>query len=90
MEVIVSTVHSQNAPAFSWRAWLRQLAGLRSALLRRTARQLQVRETLTLGEKRQLLIVQCGDKRLLIGTAGNFVVKLAELPSAQNSERDSV
>lgn len=46
----------------------------------RTVRRLRVRETLALGEKRQLLIVECGERQLLIGAAGNFLTMLAELP----------
>ncbi|HEX3738632.1 MAG TPA: flagellar biosynthetic protein FliO [Terriglobales bacterium] len=56
---------------------------LRRGLAARPARQLRVRETLALGEKRQLLIVECGDRQLLIGAAGNFLSMLAELPGEE-------
>ena len=45
----------------------------------RPPRRLRVSETLSLGEKRQLLLVECGDRQLLIGAAGNFLATLAEL-----------
>lgn len=48
----------------------------------RTVRRLRVRETLALGDKRQLLIVECGERQLLIGAAGNFLTMLTELPVA--------
>lgn len=58
--------------------------------LRRRAhvRQLRVSETLSLGEKRQLLIVECGDRQLLIGAAGNFLTTLAELQCVAAKEKD--
>ncbi len=55
----------------------------RSIFQNRPARQLHVRETLAIGEKRQLLIVECGTRRMLIGVAGNFVAMLAELPALE-------
>ena len=52
----------------------------------RPARQLGVRETLSLGEKRQLFIVQCGERQILIGAAGNFMATLAELDAPKAKE----
>ena len=45
----------------------------------RAPRQLRVRETLQIGEKRQLLVVDVGKRQLLIGAAGNCLTMLAEL-----------
>jgi hypothetical protein len=39
--------------------------------IERAPRQLHVRETLRIGEKRQLLAVDVGERQLLIGAAGN-------------------
>jgi len=48
----------------------------------RPRRRLRVSETVSLGEKRQLLLVEFGDRQLLIGAAGNFLATLGELPSS--------
>ncbi len=55
----------------------------------RPVRRLRVSETLSLGDKRQLLLVEYGDRQLLIGTAGNFLATLAELrdPAAAEGEK---
>lgn len=58
-------------------------ARLQQSFHGRTVRRLRVRETLALGEKRQLLIVECGERQLLIGAAGNFLTMLTELPVAE-------
>lgn len=58
---------------------------LQRSLHSRGVRRLRVRETLALGEKRQLLIVECGERQLLIGAAGNFLTMLAELPVVEHS-----
>lgn len=71
------------APVLSWqlagarlRAWF---AGLQR---KRPVRQLRLRETLSLGEKRQLVIVECGGRRLLVGVSGNYMALLAELEAS--------
>jgi flagellar biogenesis protein FliO len=64
-------------------------ARLRQSFLGRPLRQLRVRETLALGDKRQLLIVECGERQLLIGAAGNFLTMLAELPVAEHTTSET-
>lgn len=61
---------------------------LMQRLQARPARRLRVSETLSLGEKRQLLLVECGDRQLLIGAAGNFLTTLAELRPAAGTNED--
>ena len=64
-------------------------ARLRRSFPGRPLRQLRVRETLALGDKRQLLIVECGERQLLIGAAGNFLTMLSELPAAENPNNET-
>jgi flagellar biogenesis protein FliO len=52
-----------------------------------TPRQLRVRETLQIGEKRQLLVVDVGGRQLLIGAAGNCLTMLAELSRPGTTEQ---
>ncbi|HEY7352458.1 MAG TPA: flagellar biosynthetic protein FliO [Terriglobales bacterium] len=73
----MSQLHSE---LFPQKRWMKVFAGLRRRFTKGPARLLRVRETLTLGEKRQLLLLDCGKRRLLIGTAGNYIAKIAELP----------
>jgi flagellar biogenesis protein FliO len=54
----------------------------------RAPRQLHVSETLQIGEKRQLLVVDVGERQLLIGAAGNCLTMLAELDGPSKSEAD--
>src|SRR5436305_10389037 len=64
-------------------------ARLRRSFPGRPVRQLRVRETLALGDKRQLLIVECGERQLLIGAAGNFLTMLSELPGAETPQNET-
>ena len=59
--------------------WQRLRISVQSRLRERRRRRLRVCETLALGDKRQLLIIECGKRELLIGAAGNFLTTLAEL-----------
>ena len=59
--------------------WNRLRTVAQSAFRQRRGRKLRVCETLALGDKRQLMIVECGERRLLIGAAGNFLATLTEL-----------
>jgi flagellar biogenesis protein FliO len=63
-----------------WRYW---------AVIRTPAapRQLRVRETLQIGDKRQLMVVDVGERQLLIGAAGNCLTMLAELDRQSHSEQ---
>lgn len=49
-------------------------------LTRRTPRSLLLRETLNLGEKRFVAVIECDGRRFLIGAAGQSVSLLAALP----------
>jgi flagellar biogenesis protein FliO len=69
--------------------WAWALSRLRHVFPPARTRQLRVRETLALGEKRQLLIVECGEQRLLIGAAGNYMATLAELPPSEKPDGDA-
>ena len=69
---------------FLWGPAISLWACLQRSFHSRPVRRLRVRETLALGDKRQLLIVECGERQLLIGAAGNFLTMLAELPLAEN------
>jgi flagellar biogenesis protein FliO len=70
----------------TWSRLQSAVASLRQALHTRPSRLLRVRETLAIGEKRQLLIVQCGEKQLLIGVAGNSLTMLAEVTALAQPE----
>lgn len=55
------------------------------AMGQRRTRRLTLVETLSLGEKRQLFIVKCGSRELLVGGTGNFLGTLAVLEDPINS-----
>src|SRR4051794_25400142 len=71
------------ARSFVWAGVISLWSRLQQSFPGRTVRRLRVRETLALGDKRQLLIVECGERQLLIGAAGNFLTTLAELPLSE-------
>jgi len=52
---------------------------VRGVRVRRAERQLRLCESLSLGEKRFLAIVQCGKQHLLIGVTGESVSLLRQL-----------
>ena len=68
--------------------WVRAVTLMKELSGKRAAKQLRVHETLVIGDKRQLLIVECAGRRLLIGTAGNFVGKLADIDAPITREND--
>ena len=49
-------------------------------------RSLQLCETLSLGEKRFIAVVQVGTQQFLVGGAGNSVSLLTDLPSPAGNE----
>jgi hypothetical protein len=53
----------------------------------RPVRQMHVRETLQIGDKRQLMVVDVGERQLLIGAAGNCLTMLAELDRHSQTEQ---
>lgn len=67
----------------AWATVLRWLQKLRS---QHSPRRLRVAESLAIGEKRQLLIVECGTRQLLIGAAGNSLTTLAELDATEGKK----
>ncbi len=52
----------------------------------RPPRQLRLCESLGLGERRFVAVVECGPQRFLIGGAGNSVALLTQLPPNANPE----
>ena len=49
-------------------------------LTRRTPRSLLLRETLSLGEKRFVAIIECDGRRFLVGGSSQAVTLLSRLP----------
>jgi len=62
---------------------LRRLAGRLRAAMRKGVepRQLKLREQITVGEKRTVAIVDCGEESFLIGCTAQSVSLLAKLPA---------
>ena len=62
---------------------LRRLAGRLLAAMRKGVepRQLKLREQITVGEKRIVAIVDCGEESFLIGCTTQSVCLLAKLPA---------
>jgi flagellar biogenesis protein FliO len=54
----------------------------------RPARQLRLRETLALGERRFLAVVEFEQQRFLIGGTGSSVALLSHLPDACRGDED--
>ena len=52
-------------------------------------RNLRLSETLSLGEKRFLAVVEVGHQQFLVGGSGNSVSLLTDLPNVLNSEQRS-
>ena len=67
-------------------SWLGELLRRWSA---RPVRQLRLRETLALGERRFVAVVELGRRRFLIGGTGSSMVLLARLPAADGEEQIS-
>ncbi|HZQ17829.1 MAG TPA: flagellar biosynthetic protein FliO [Terriglobales bacterium] len=76
---VEAKAHSERLSRKIWTRLRSGLGSLDEKLRTRPGRLLRVRERLAIGEKRQLLIVQCGDKQLLIGAAGTSLSMLAEV-----------
>jgi flagellar biogenesis protein FliO len=60
-------------------AW-RNLLDRTAELTRRTPRSLVLRETLSLGEKRFVALIECDGRRFLIGGSGQSINLLSNLP----------
>lgn len=67
----------------SW--WLRMLAGLRRRGLGGRPRRLRLCETLPLGERRFVAVVQVDDREYLIGASATQVQLLAQLRPGSSS-----
>ncbi|HEY4010975.1 MAG TPA: flagellar biosynthetic protein FliO [Acidobacteriaceae bacterium] len=67
--------------------WLRRHG---SALLKRpTARRLRVAETVSLGEKRFVSIIEVDGEQFLLGGSGSAVTLLAKLESSQRTPQQA-
>ena len=85
LRTIASNQRSDSRMAAVWQRLSRYWSVIR---IDRAPRQLHVSETLQIGEKRQLLVVDVGERQLLIGAAGNCLTMLAELDGPSKSEAD--
>lgn len=54
--------------------------------VRRRERQLHLRETLALGDRRYLAIVECRGKEFLVGCTGSSISLLSTLPAREGPE----
>jgi len=77
-------MHKMNANSLSQSTFLtRLLAGIQAAAsrlrVRRADRSLRLCETLPLGERRCLLLVQCGQRRYLIGSTAQMLTLIERL-----------
>jgi flagellar biogenesis protein FliO len=70
-----------------WLAWLRRAVERLTAGWRRHegTRQLRLCETVALGEKRVVALVEVDGERFLIGGAGPNLTLLSKLPAARRS-----
>lgn len=71
-----------NKNALSLLSLLRRLLGAGKNLASRRTRQLQLCETLPLGEKRFVAVIQVGEQKFLLGGASNNISLLAQLAVA--------
>lgn len=76
-----STTRAQTLPAYHWftRIFALLVSRLRSVKVRRRERSLRLCETLALGEKRLVAVIQFEQKRLLIGATSQSIELLADL-----------
>jgi flagellar biogenesis protein FliO len=58
---------------------------IRSWLLRRPGRQLRLCESLSLGEKRLVAVLQFEGQRYLVGATGSSITLLSKLPDSAGS-----
>jgi flagellar biogenesis protein FliO len=66
---------TETVKANGWAGWLLSMLqrGRSGIAARRTARTLQTLETLSLGGRRQIALVRCGDEQFLVGMSGDGV-----------------
>jgi hypothetical protein len=74
--------------AFPWKTFLNNLtARVRSTVfVKRPARALALKETLSLGEKRFVAVIECDGRRMLVGGGAQSVELIANLDALP--ERD--
>jgi len=82
-----STISTVAAPAGTsvLKSWLSRVIRRWSA---RPARQLRLRETLALGERRFLALVEVCGKRFLVGGTSSSLTLLAHLPAGDGNAND--
>jgi len=68
---------------------LRWLTSLRRSFGSSPSRQLRLRETLTLGERRFIAVVEFEGQKFLIAGTGSSVAMLTALPSAASAKENS-
>jgi flagellar biogenesis protein FliO len=64
-------------------------AGLSKMSIRRRKVSLRLQESLPLGERRSLVVVQWGDRRYLLGLTGQTVQVLDSRPSSPKNEGEA-
>lgn len=69
-------------------AFISARANVHSSLWRRPARRLRLSETLSLGEKRFLAVVQFQRQEFLVGGSGNSIALLAKLDASSVTPAD--
>src|SRR5262249_42726297 len=73
--------------------WMSCIAGaLRSVRIKKTPRNLEICETLSLGDRRMLLVVQVDRRRFLIGATNQSIAlldRLDERPKSQTRSSDA-
>jgi flagellar biogenesis protein FliO len=74
-----SQLRAKHCSAGAWGQVLRWLTGLRYPWSARPQRQLRLCETLPLGERRFLSLVELGEQRFLVGGTGSSLSLLAVL-----------
>jgi len=70
----------------NWACWLRERA---AQFERRRARTLRLAETLSLGDRRLIAVLECGSSRFLVGVTSTAFFLLANL-NREDAERRSL
>jgi hypothetical protein len=68
-----------------WKHWLETLRSFWRRWHSRAPRQLRLAETLALGERRFLVVVEFGPRKFLIGTSGSAMTLLTELERGKDA-----
>lgn len=70
--------------SFMCKFWNTLIANLRSVSISRPPRRLRVCESISLGEKRVIAVVQFEQQRFLLGASANSINLLSNLPSERS------